>query len=92
MGNWFLYMIRTANGSLYTGISTEPERRLQQHISGRGNAARSLRGKGPLELVFQAGFDDRSSASKAEYRVKRLPKAIKEKLVQGVCSLDSIEC
>lgn len=84
-------MIRTGNGSLYTGISTEPERRLQQHVSGSGKGARSLRGKGPLQLVFRAQFADRSSASKAEYRVKQLPKAIKENLVQGVCSLESLE-
>ncbi|MDH0435628.1 GIY-YIG nuclease family protein [Aeromonas caviae] len=48
---WFVYLVRTGTGALYAGISTDPERRLRQHQSGKG--ARALRGKGPLSLVWQ---------------------------------------
>ena len=50
MTPWFLYLIRTADNKLYTGITTDVERRYQQHQSGKG--AKALRGKGELTLVF----------------------------------------
>lgn len=77
--SWHLYLIRTANGALYTGITTDPERRLKQHQAGKG--ARSLRGKGPLELVWQQEVGERSRALRLEYRLKQLTKAEKEQLV-----------
>ena len=77
---WFLYMIRCRNGNLYTGISTDVERRLTQHQSGKG--AKSLRGKGPLKLVYQKQIGSRSDALKAESAIKKLPKTEKEKLLQ----------
>lgn len=83
--NWHLYILRTASGMLYTGVSTDPERRLQQHESGKG--ARSLRGKGPLRLEFRAPVGDRSSAQALEARVKRLSRSQKEELIIGVLAL-----
>lgn len=50
MTPWFLYLIRTADNKLYTGITTDVERRYQQHQSGKG--AKALRGKGELTLAF----------------------------------------
>ena len=79
---WFVYMIRTASGTLYTGISTDPERRLAEH-SGDSRGAKSLRGKGPLELVFSIPACDRSEASRLEARIKKLPRSDKNKLVCG---------
>lgn len=76
---WWVYMLRTREGHLYTGISTDPLRRLQEHESGR-RGARSLRGRGPLQLVWQEAAADRSSASKREAAVKKLDKATKERL------------
>ncbi|HGT8905200.1 TPA: DNA damage response exodeoxyribonuclease YhbQ, partial [Escherichia coli] len=52
MTPWFLYLIRTADNKLYTGITTDVERRYQQHQSGKG--AKALRGKGELTLAFSA--------------------------------------
>lgn len=69
---WFLYLIRTADNKLYTGITTDVERRYQQHQSGKG--AKALRGKGELTLAFSAPVGDRSLALRAEYRVKQLTK------------------
>ncbi|PJG58774.1 GIY-YIG nuclease family protein [Aeromonas cavernicola] len=77
---WFIYMVRTATGLLYTGISTDPMRRLGQHQRGKG--ARALRGKGPLQLVWQQQVSDQRTALRLEYQLKRQPKAFKEQLVQ----------
>lgn len=78
---WFVYVLRTARGVLYTGISTDPERRLKEHETG-ARGARSLRGKGPLALVWQCGVPGRSTASKLEARIKRLSRAQKLELVR----------
>ncbi|MFM5587393.1 GIY-YIG nuclease family protein [Aeromonas rivipollensis] len=77
--NWFIYLVRTGAGSLYAGISTDPERRLRQHQSGKG--ARALRGKGPLTLVWRQGAADKGEALRLEYRLKQQSKAFKERLV-----------
>ncbi len=76
---WFIYLVRTGAGSLYAGISTDPERRLHQHQSGKG--ARALRGKGPLTLVWRQGVADKGEALRLEYRLKQQSKAFKERLV-----------
>lgn len=79
---WSVYLVRTASGSLYCGISTDVERRFLEHQGGN-RGARALRGKGPLSLVYQRLVGDRSAASKMEYRIKQLNKKEKEKLVRG---------
>jgi putative endonuclease len=86
---WYLYLVRTASGALYTGISTDPERRLREHEQGM-RGARSLRGRGPLVLVYRQAVGDRSTALKAEHAVKRLPRARKERLVAGERSLGDL--
>ena len=81
-----VYMLRCADGSLYTGIATDVSRRLQEHQSSpRG--AKYLRGRGPLTLVFQQALGDRGDASKVEYLLKNLAKVDKEELVAGRKSL-----
>lgn len=79
---WFVYMLRTGSGALYTGITTDPARRLVEHQQSK-RGARSLRGKGPLTLVWQCQADDRSAASKLEAQLKRLGKHDKERIVKG---------
>ncbi|CDG20220.1 conserved protein of unknown function [Xenorhabdus poinarii G6] len=82
---WFVYLIRTQSGLLYTGITTDVTRRLIQHSTGKG--AKFLRGKGPLTLVYQSPARDKGMALKMEYRVKKLSKQQKERLVinQPIC-------
>lgn len=82
---WFLYLIRCRDGSLYTGISTNVERRFDAHSRNRG--ARRLRGRGPLELVYFRKLGDRTSALQMEHRVKRLSKCDKEKIICGELDL-----
>ncbi len=84
--NWQVYMVLTAAGLLYTGISTDPARRLQEHAGGK-KGARSLRGKGPLQIVFQTGAADRSAASILEARIKRMSKTQKLQLISGELKL-----
>jgi len=83
MSAWYVYLIRCRDGSLYTGISVDPQRRLREHQSGGPRGAKYLRGKGPLQLVFSHPAADRSSASKLEYRFKKLSHSSKERLIGG---------
>lgn len=76
---WRLYILRTAKGLLYTGITNNVDRRFNQHQNGKG--AKALRGKGPLELLFHCEAGDRSQASKLEYQVKQLKKQEKIRLI-----------
>jgi len=75
-------MLRTRQGTLYTGITTDVQRRLAEHQSGKAGA-RSLRGKGPLQLVWQCPVLNRSTASRLEAALKRLSKSNKERIVRG---------
>lgn len=84
---WFVYMVRTARGALYTGITTDVERRFSEHQAGAPKGARSLRGKGPLTLVFHASAGDRSRASRLEWHIKQWTRARKEALVSGRLTL-----
>ena len=77
-----LYIVRCADGSLYTGIAVDVDRRFDEHVAG-ARGSRYLRGKGPLEIVFSARAGDRAAASRLEYRVKRLSRARKLALVHG---------
>lgn len=79
---WFVYMVRTATGALYTGISTQPERRLRQHSGELTGGAKALKGKGPLQLAFTYPMPCRSSASKLEYQLKQWTKKDKELLLR----------
>jgi len=84
-----LYLLRCADGSLYTGIATDVRRRLCEHESG-SRGARYLRGRGPLELVLERRVGDRALASRIEHRVKRLPRLQKERLVRRPERLDEL--
>ena len=82
LSQFSLYIVRCADGQLYTGIATDVEKRLAEHESSpRG--AKFLRGKGPLEVVFSETVGDRATALQLEYRVKRLNRAQKLELVDG---------
>ncbi len=79
---WWLYMIETKKGRLYTGITTDVQRRFEQHRSGKG--AKFFRTDGPLKLVYQACFPDRSSATREETRIKKLTRVQKLSLIAEV--------
>ena len=79
--NWYLYMIRSNCGSLYTGITKDIDRRFSEHDSQGNKCARYLRGKAPLELVFSQSVGDKKTAYRLEYYIKKLSKAQKEQLI-----------
>jgi len=78
---WFVYMLRCGDGSLYTGITDDVDRRLEIHRSGKG--AKYTRGRGPLELVYVEEQPDKSSALKREIQLKRQPRTYKLSLCSG---------
>lgn len=80
MGSWKLYILRCGDGSLYTGITTDVEKRLEAHRTGKG--AKYTRGRGPLELVYTEDCTDHSAALRRELTIKALPREEKEKLIK----------
>lgn len=78
---WHLYLVRTRDGRLYTGIATDVERRLTEHAGGGARGAKALRGRGPLCLEYRRPIGDRALASRAETRIKRLARRDKERIV-----------
>lgn len=76
---WFLYIIRCKDNSLYTGITTDINRRFLQHKEGKG--AKYTRAKGVLKIESIFSFENRSLASKEEIRIKKLSKNKKEEII-----------
>ena len=79
---WFLYCLRTRTDQIYTGISTNPERRLRQHNGDLAGGAKALRGQRPVTLIYQQTYPCRSSASKAEYQFKQFSRQQKEDYIR----------
>lgn len=79
MKPWFLYLIECADRSIYTGIAVDVDARFKAHLSGKG--AHYTRSHPPVRLLASLEFPDRSTASKAEYRVKQLTAIQKRSLV-----------
>jgi len=79
-GAWVVYMLRCADGSLYTGITTNLTRRLQEHNS-TSAAARYTRARRPVELVHAEHAESRSAACQREYQLKQLSRSKKETLL-----------
>ncbi|MDD5093623.1 MAG: GIY-YIG nuclease family protein [Dehalococcoidia bacterium] len=90
MSEWHLYLIRCHDGSLYTGITTDVDRRFAEHQGKNGEGAKWLRGRGPLLLVFQEKLESRSLALRVESKVKKLSKAKKEELIRTRKRLEAI--
>ena len=76
---WYLYILRCRSGELYTGITTDVEKRLQQHNCGKG--AKFTRGRGPLELVYREECGAHSAALKREMEIKALTRTQKLALI-----------
>jgi len=78
---WSVYLVRRADGALYTGIATDVERRLEEHRTGTG--ARALRGRGPLVLAASVCVGERADALRVEHWIKQLSKPEKEVLTRA---------
>ena len=77
---WTVYILRCADGSLYTGITRDIARRVGEHNSNGVRAARYTRARRPVTLVYREPAATRSAASKREYRIKRMTRADKQRL------------
>ena len=77
--NWFVYIIEASDNTLYTGITTNLERRFQQHRQGKG--AKYFNGRSPERFVFIENNHTRSSASIRESQIKKLSRSLKKDLI-----------
>ena len=75
----YVYILKCSDGTYYTGWTTDPERRLKVHNSGKG--AKYTRSRLPVELIYTEEFDNKTDAQRREYAIKRLTRAEKEKLI-----------
>ena len=78
---WYLYILLCDNGTLYTGITKDLQKRLEQHANGKG--AKYTRNHGVKEIVYTENYSNRSEASIREAAVKRLSRLQKKKLIKG---------
>ena len=90
---WSLYLIRAAQGSLYTGVTTDVQRRFLEHENKdrKNKGAKALRGKGPLMLAFKIVVGNRSDALKLEHRVKQLSRTDKQWLISRTADLEELK-
>ena len=78
---WWVYMLRCRDGSLYTGVTVDVERRFAQHRAGTG--ARYTRSHPPEAIVYREELPDKSAALRRELAIKALPRAEKLRLAEG---------
>ncbi len=78
---YVLYIVECADGTYYTGIATDVQRRLEQHNGEKARGARYTAARRPVTLVYEAAFETRSAALKEEIRIKRLTRVEKEALI-----------
>ena len=78
--NWSIYIIEASDASLYTGITTDIERRFDEHLQG-SRGARYFSGRAPVRVVYREHGHSRSSASRREAEIKKLSRRDKERLI-----------
>ncbi|MFZ3080736.1 MAG: GIY-YIG nuclease family protein [Bellilinea sp.] len=84
MAAYFCYIVECADGTYYTGWTTNPERRTRQHNRGRG--AKYTRQHGPVRLVYVESLPDRSQAMRREHEIKALKRIQKQRLILSATS------
>lgn len=78
---WWVYMVRSRSGKLYTGISTDPERRFREHCGEGVRGARFFRGDPAEAIVYREPAENRSTASQREAAIKKLRRSEKDALI-----------
>lgn len=79
---WYVYMVRCADATLYTGIARDVQRRIQEHNESNRLGARYTRSRRPVQLVYLEKHDSRSTATRREAVIKRLSRVQKDLLIQ----------
>jgi len=82
--NWHVYIVECSDGTLYTGISNDVDKRIRDHNSGIGS--KYTKGRRPVKLLARWDCADKSDASKMEYRIKRLTREDKLRAIRGSVS------
>ena len=82
---WYVYIVTCRDGSFYTGITTDVERRLKEHNE-TSKGAKYTKARRPVSLVFQEEAADKSAAAKREYQIKQMKRQTKEALIAGFSS------
>jgi putative endonuclease len=84
MSQWYVYMLRCVDGTLYTGVTTDLERRIKEHngegVAGKG--AKYTKARQPVHLAYSEPVADRSAAQMREHALRQLTRAEKEKLAK----------
>ncbi len=83
MSDWTVYMLKCADGTLYTGIARELEKRLAQHNGELAGGPKYTRGRRPVSLLWSAPAPGRSEALKREAAIKKLDRSAKLRLAKG---------
>ena len=84
---WYVYIVKCDDGTLYTGISTDPRRRVKEHNGNNRLGAKSLRYRRPVVLVYYELFVNRIEAAKRESSIKSWTRKYKLKLIEGFTGL-----
>lgn len=79
---WFCYILECSDGTLYTGITNNLENRILKHNTGKGS--KYTRNRTPVVLKWSLKFNNRSEASKEEYRIKQLSRIQKIEIINGI--------
>lgn len=83
--NWFVYVVQCADGTLYTGITIDPTRRLAEHNAGVPRGARYTHARRPVTLAYTESAADRASAARREWAIKQLAASDKRALCAQWC-------
>jgi putative endonuclease len=83
MKTWYVYILRCADDSLYTGVTTDVARRTAEHNGAAGQGARYTRARRPVRVVYLEAAADRGAALRRESAVKRLPRNAKLALIRA---------
>lgn len=77
---WYVYILRCSDGTLYTGVTNDPQRRLSQHNA--GTASKCTRCRRPVEMVYKEAAEDKGAALRREFAIKQLPRCEKLALIK----------
>lgn len=81
--SWYVYILECSDETLYTGITTDLERRVEEHNTSL-LGAKYTRGRRPVKMVYFCSLSNKSEAQKEEYRIRNLSKSEKNKIINGV--------
>lgn len=82
--SWFVYILRCKDDTLYTGITTDLERRVDEHNNGNGKGAKYTAARRPVKIVYSEQLDSRSAAAKRENEIKSLTRQQKQNMIAGL--------